>query len=149
MSAAIIPVLGFSQRIVESLGINSQNMVIVLALWTSIICLLIIFSRYTGKHLEKLGDLSINMDCITKSICGFNSYFQFDQIREINIKKHTRDIFFPSSVDGCKTYLVTISDKEKVEKFIVSSQSLDKPSTNFLDSLKTVERIKKKKLNIT
>lgn len=148
--AAIYPFFGFSGTIFKRLNLADFVLYIVLIIWGILIISLIIYSRYINKHLEKLGDLTINLNGITKSISGLVTRFEYDKIKEINVKKHIRNIFFPSNTDGSKTYLVSIiGDDEKKEKFVISSQSIDKPEINFLDSIKNLDKFKKIKFKIT
>ncbi len=150
LTATVIPILIFSGIIIDQLNITGSVLIFAVSLWVFMIIALVIYSRYINRSLEKLGDLEVTLKGIRKTIGGFETYFDYEQIKEINIKDHIRSIFFPENKDASKTYVVSITGKDSVkEMFVISSQSVNKPRVNFLESLKYIEKYKNIKLKIT
>ncbi len=143
----ILPFLGFSWAIIDRLNISDDFFIVLIALWLIIFIGLIIYSRIINMKLEKLGELDVTLNGIKKTISGFETFFDYDRIREVKVRDHIKSIFFPANRDRAKAYLVTIiSDDLTGERFVVSSQSSSIPEVNFLDALKLIEKYKKIKL---
>lgn len=145
----IFPFLGFSWAIIDRLNISDDFFIGLIALWLIIFIGLIIFSRTVNMKLEKLGELDVTLNGIKKTISGFETFFDYDRIREVKVRNHIKSIFFPANKDRAKAYLVTIiTDDLTSERFVVSSQSSSTPEVNFLDSLEFIEKYKKIRLKI-
>jgi ABC-type multidrug transport system fused ATPase/permease subunit len=143
-----LPVLIFVATLIRNR--SPVILLVIISLWVISLIFLIFYSRYINKTLEKHGDLVVTLNGIKKSIAGIESVFDYNQIKEINIKEHIRSIFFPENKDGSKTYVVSISKKNSEEEiFVISSQSVGNPRVNFLESLKYIEKYKNIKLNIS
>jgi ABC-type multidrug transport system fused ATPase/permease subunit len=123
---------------------------VIASFWVISVIILIFYSRYVNKSLEKHGELVVNLNGIKKTIAGIESVFDYTHIKEISIKDHIRSIFFPENKDGSKTYVVSITKTNSEEEvFVISSQSVDNPRANFLESLQYIEKYKNIKLNIS
>lgn len=138
-----------STFIIGLLNITGTILMGAVFLWILSIIALGGYSRYINRNLEKLGELEVTLNKIKKTIGGFETFFDYKQIKEIDIKDHIKSIFFPENKDSSKTYLVSITWKDSgKELFVISSQSVDKSNVNFLESLKYIEKYKNIKLNI-
>jgi hypothetical protein len=99
------------------------------------------------KKLSNAGEVIISQKNISKYKDGIVTTIDYDNINEVDVDIYTRKIFFPANYDGSKTYLVRIIYKDqKDENFVISSQSIDKPEVNFIDTIKNIEKIVKKNL---
>jgi ABC-type multidrug transport system fused ATPase/permease subunit len=145
----VLPVLLFAGILFRWADTSPVLFLVTLSVWVISIIILIFYSRYINKSLEKHGDLVVTLNGIKKSIAGIESIFDYRQIKEIKIKDHIRSIFFPENKDGSRTYVVSITQNNSDEEvFVISSQSVDNPRVNFLESLKYIEKYKNLKLNI-
>ncbi len=145
----ILPFLAFSLAIIERLNISDDLFIGLIALWLVVFLGLIIVSRTINMKFEKLGELVVTLNGIKKTISGFETYFDYNRIREVKVRDHIKSIFFPVNRDRAEAYLVTIiTDDLTVEKFVVSSQSTSIPEVNFLDSLELIEKYKNINLRI-
>lgn len=100
--------------------------------------------------MEIIGELTITTSMIKKSINGQDENFEFQKIENLKIERLLRKIFFPSNKDSSQAYLVTLDyEGRNPDKFAISSQSEDKPETNFLDIIRLTEKRMKKNLIMT
>lgn len=132
------------------MGYGDNVIVTTLILWLIAIVSLVIFARIINKNIIKHGEIILTANGITKSISGITEQFSYDEIKEIKIRKHIRNIFYATNNDGSKTYLVSLTtSNNKTERFITSSQSYDYPDTNLKDFFRKLEKYTGKKIKIT
>ncbi len=142
-----LPILAFSAAIFVRSRVGLMHY-IVLAL-TIFMIVIMIYAGIVNKNLEKLGEIDVTLKGIRKTIGGFETFFDYSQIKEIQIKDHISSIFFPQNRTGSKTYLVTIITRDSIsEMFVISSQSDGKPAVNFMESLEYIQKYRNIKFNI-
>lgn len=147
--ALLLPLIGFAGILSNKLHINDTVILGSLILWIVVIIILNLLARKINKQLEQFGELQITNSGITKTIAGITEKFDFDTIKEIELKRHIRTFFFPSNASGIKTYLAAIITKNSsMERFVVSSQSIDIPVVDFFKSLYKVRKFTGNKLKI-
>ena len=134
--ALILPLLGFSGVISFKFNLSNRVLILILVVWAILIGILLLLSRQIKKNLKQFGELKITTKGISKSISNFIEFFEFDSIKEIQVKIHTRKTFFPSNADGSTTYLMTIVNNDlNKEQFVVSSRSIDIPTVDLVKFL--------------
>ena len=122
---------------------------IMLGVLVLVIIFLIFYSRYINQNIYSIGNIEITRKGIIKSIGGFVNIYHYREINEIHVKKHVRSVLFPLNAEGSKTYIMTIINNDlQNERFIVSSQSTDKPEVNLLATLKKLEKLTGEKIKI-
>lgn len=115
----------------------------------TILLTLLVYSKYTSKNLEKIGVIQLTQKEIKKSIAGINNTYKLKDLDQIVIEKHIRTYLLSPNADGAKTYLITIISKNQTkEEFIISSQSIGKPSFNFHETIKKIQKITGEPVNI-
>ncbi len=145
----IFPVLALTGPIVTRLGYGDNIIVITLILWIIIMTGLVVLARIINNNVVKHGELLLTGKGFKKSISGLTEFITYDEIKEIKIRKHIRNIFYSSNNDSSKTYLVTIITDTKTERFVTSSQSCDYPDTNLKDFFRKLEKHTGRKVNLT
>lgn len=77
--------------------LNITGTILMGAVFLWILCIIALggYSRYINRNLEKLGELEVTLNKIKKTIGGFETFFDYKQIKEIDIKDHIKSIFFP------------------------------------------------------
>jgi hypothetical protein len=133
---------GFLIMILDKLGKQSYTGEFLFFSFITILIALFIYSKYINRNLEEIGVIQLTQKGIKKSIAGIDSSYKLKDIDQIIIKKHIRAYLFSLNHDGTKTYLVTIISKNQTkEEFIISSQSIGKPSFNFYETMKKIQKI--------
>lgn len=121
-----------------------------LFIWLGAVLFLILYNRYLKRAFQLLGEITITRQTIVKSIGGIVSNFDYSEIAEVRVKRVFNSFFLPGNKDSSKYYLVAITKKDlSTERFVITSQSIDKPSVNFFETLKKLEVITNHKLNIS
>ena len=99
-----------------------------LIIWMAVIVFLVVLARRINKTMVKHGELQLGVNGIVKNIGDLIQLYPYDEIQEIKVRKHLRNIFYMNNNDGSKTYLIAFKTvNNKIERFVVSSQSIDKP----------------------
>jgi hypothetical protein len=115
--------------------------ILLIIIWLLLIISLTLLSWYINRQLKISGEINISLKSITNSIDGSVTTFDYEKIKEIDIKTFTKKIFFPANKDGSRTYLLTIvNDDLKTVKFVVACQSDDKPKVDLKETLKNLQK---------
>jgi hypothetical protein len=137
----IIPVLILLLEVILKIQVDYIFFILCLVLWIAVPVVLNIISKKLKKKLEIIGELTVTTSMIKRSINGKDENFEFQKIENLEIERLLRKIFFPSNKDSSQVYLVTMDYADQNhDQFVISSQSEDKPETNFLDIIKSIEK---------
>jgi Ca2+/Na+ antiporter len=94
-----------------------------------------------SKELEIAGEITITTSALIKTIKETEERFDFKMITKFKTEIFLRKLIFPTNYDSSQAYLVSIEYEGKaVDPILISSQSEDKPETNFLDVIKSTEK---------
>lgn len=109
----------------------------------------ITFSLYTKRSVVVIGEITVSLTNIQKSVGGLSWVYDLADIEELNIRKQTMALLLAGNRDSSRTYLVTLKSKNGTkERFVISSQSIDKPEVNFIETLEKLEKLSNRSLSI-
>ena len=137
----LVVILGVSGIVSDLKDFPNIIFLLVLIAWAILLVILWDSSRKIERNLEKLGELKITLEGITKTIGSLVERYAISSLKQIRVKKHLRTRLITPNIDGAGTYLVTMMDTNShKEFFIVSSRSEDKPEINLIDLLRKLEK---------
>lgn len=137
----LLGIFGWLGLISDWNGFRGSYFFILIFIWIVIFFALSCYSRRNNKKLNRIGELTISMEGIHKVINREKVFFDHDKINSIKIRSFLLIPFFPVNIDGTRSYLITIDlGKSVKEELIISSQSVDKPETNFKDVIKGLSK---------
>jgi hypothetical protein len=145
----IFPVLALAGPVATKLGYGDNVISTTLLIWIIVVSALVVLAQKINKSIVKHGELNLGTSYISKNIGGIIQQYSYHELSEIKIRKHIRSILYLINNDGSKTYLVTLKKQNnETEKLVVSSQSIDKPDTNFKDFFRKLEKRTGNKVNV-
>jgi len=144
LSGILIGLFGFLGRISDWIGFNESYFIILIFIWLVLFVSLLYYSRRNDRKLNRIGEITTSMEGIKKVSNDEKEFFEYEKINNIKVRNFLLTPFFAANNDGSKSYLITIeADKSLKEKLIISSQSIDKPETNFKDAIKVLSKFRK------
>jgi len=142
--AILISIFGLLGKLWDWTGFSESYFIIVILIWIVLFVSFLFYSRRNDRKLTRTGELITSMEGIIKNVNNEKEFIEYEKINNIKVRNFFLTPILPANNEGSKSYLITIEKENSLsEKLIISSQSIDKPETNFKDAIKVIRKFRK------
>lgn len=117
--------------------------------YIGLIIIVIGYSLFLIKNLIPIGKISFFKNEMIKKIGDLTEQWDYSSINKITVREHFRDIFFQKNILGIRAYYLEVRFKDKrIQRFVVSSVSDEKEEYGLKETLNSLSKTGKVKVEI-